>query len=178
MEAFIYVLNMPDAGLLHAIGIASKIYATTIRMLFYLLCSIVSEFYVNIRKGMELIASDVASSDGSQICDRFTKLIDQHAFAYRCAEQLTDCFGHFLLIEVTYIFLAVINWAMFLLDTLCSEKRDWLMEVGHLVIMIYWIVNFSVICFACHRIEDEVLKASIILSTQILLNIFLFLLNL
>ena len=72
MEAFIYVLNMPDAGLLHAIGIATKIYATTIRMLFYLLCTIVSEFYVNVRKGMEFIARDIASSDSesSQICVR------------------------------------------------------------------------------------------------------------
>ena len=97
MEAFIYVLNMPDAGLLHAIGIATKIYATTIRMLLYLLCTIVSEFYVNVRKGMELIASDIASSDSdsSQICVSFTKLIDQHAFAYRCAERLNDCFGTF-----------------------------------------------------------------------------------
>lgn len=36
--------------LLHIFWWASKIYATTTRALFYLLCKIVSEFYINIRK--------------------------------------------------------------------------------------------------------------------------------
>ncbi len=90
--------------------------------------------------------------------DSLTKLRNQHALVYRCVEQLNVCFGHFFLIDITFIFLTEINTAVYTLEGLCAEPINWLHVLGNLSLIVYWIVNFSIICISSHRIENEVFK--------------------
>ena len=142
-------------ALLNVFCLATQIWASTGRMLFYLLCKIVSGFYTNIRKDIDFIASDIPSEGAA---DRLTKLMNQHSLVYRCVEQLNVSFGHFLLIEITFIFVTEINTAMYILEALCAEPINWLHVLGNLSLIVYWIVNFSIICLSSHQIENEVLK--------------------
>ena len=161
-----FVFTLPNGrlwALLHVFWWATKIWATTGRMLFYLLCKIVANFYINIRKEVEFIASNNISSNGKLIpgcvaADRITKLANLHALVYQCVEQLNVHFGHFLLIEISFIFLTEINTAMYTLEALFSEPVNWLHALGNLTLVLYWLLNFSIICISSYQIESEVIK--------------------
>lgn len=156
-----YERNSWSWTLLHIFWWTSKIYATTTRVLFYLLCNIISEFYKNIRKELELLALDIPTGETrvcfvSEMSHSLKKLAIRHAQIYRCVEQLNLSFGHFLFIEITLIFFAEINTAMYILDALCSMSKNWLFIFILVIWLIYWLLNFSILCFSSHRIENEV----------------------
>lgn len=163
IEALDFVFTVPQGrlwALLHVFWWATKMWASTCRILFYLICKIISEFYISINQEIYFIANDT-SSDGKNIrdfvlADYLKKLRNQHALVYRCVAQLNVCFGHFLLIDITFIFLTEINTAMYTLEALFSEAIDWLHVLGNLPLMIYWIANFSIVCLSSHQIENEV----------------------
>ena len=132
---------------------SSKIYATTGRMLFYLLCRIISENYVNIRKEIELIKSSVVLNV-DVVSDRLTTLSHQHLLVCQCVDKLNESFGLILLIEITYIFINEINSAMYLLTTIYTAYWLWLPIC--VLWNIYTTVNFTIICFASNGIKNEV----------------------
>ena len=157
--------NGRSSALLNFLWCASKIYATTGRMLYYLLCKIISEFYISMRKEIDFIANNIPPNDSSkiifvsEISDTLTKLANHNVLiAYRCVEQLNFCFGHFLFIEITYIFFAEINTAMYILEHLCSKSNNGLLIWILIMWLVYFLLNFSILCFSSHRIENVVFK--------------------
>ena len=146
-------------GLLFAtinlIGWSGRIYATTGQMLFYLLCRIISENYVNIRKEIEII-KNIIRLDVDFVSDRLTELAHQHLLVCQCVDKLNQCFGLILLIEITCIFVNEINAAMYLLVALYINSNDWLRITINLTWNIYALVNFSIICFSSNKITNEV----------------------
>lgn len=158
-----FINSMPDGhlwALLNVLWWGSKIYATTGRMLFYLLCRITTENYINIKKEIDFL-SRVCLENECKIqfpgtTERLKKLSDKYALVYECVEQLNICFGHFLLFDITYIFVSEINSTMYLLSDLFSVSSDWLSISIIAMWNIYALVNFSIVCFSSHRIGNEV----------------------
>ena len=144
--------NGRSSALLNFLWCASKIYATTGRMLYYLLCKIISEFYISMRKEIDFIANNIPPNDSSkiifvsEISDTLTKLANHNVLiAYRC-------------VEITYIFFAEINTAMYILEHLCSKSNNGLLIWILIMWLVYFLLNFSILCFSSHRIENEVFK--------------------
>ena len=169
-------------ALLNVCWWASKIYATTGRMLFYLLCWILSEDYINIKKEIDSLAH-VFVVNGSKIelfpamADRLTKLANKYSLVYECVEQLNISFGHFLLFEITYIFVSQINSTMYMLSDLFSVSSDWLSILIIVVWNIYALINFSILCFSSHRIGNDVSPESVIVTHIIQNKLFFKILN-
>lgn len=135
----------------NVIGWSTKIYATTGRMLFHILCRIISENYINLRKEIELIKSSIL--DGDVVSDRLTKLAHQHLLICQCADKLNKSFGLILLIEITCIFINEINLAMYLLMSIYTDSNDWFIMQSF---VIYTFANFAIICFSSSQITNEV----------------------
>ena len=142
--------------LLNVLWWSSNIYATTGRMLFYLLCRIISENYVNIRKEIELLKNNIFVIEDF-VSVRLSKLSHRHLLVCQCVDQLNESFGLILLIEITYIFINEISTAMYLLTTIYTA--NWLWLPISLLWNIYNTVNFSIICFSSCRVKNEVRRS-------------------
>ena len=99
MDTSTFITIMPQGqlwALLNACWWASNIYATTGRILFYLLCTIISENYINIKIELDSLAHNIASDNSkiqfSAMADRLSKLADKYALVYECVEQLNISF--------------------------------------------------------------------------------------
>ena len=136
---------------------SSRIYATTGRMLFFLLCRIISEHYINIRKEIEMLKSRI-SLDVGLVSDRLTKLSHQHLSVCQCVDNLNQIFGLILLFEITCIFINEIIQTVYLLVALHIHSSDWLSISIILFWDTYFLVSFSIICSASYRIRNEVKK--------------------
>ena len=163
MDTSTFITIMPQGqlwALLNACWWASNIYATTGRILFYLLCTIISEHYINIKIELDSLAHNIASDNSkiqfSAMADRLSKLADKYALVYECVEQLNISFGHFLLFDITCIFVNEINSTMYLLTDLYSVSSDWLSISIAAMWNIYGLINFSLLCFSSHRIGNDV----------------------
>lgn len=164
-----FINSMPDGqlwALLNVFWWASKIYPTTGRILFYLLCRITSEHYVQIKNEIDSLtntfpASDCYKSQFPATSNRLKRLTYQHALVYECVELLNISFGHFLLFDITYIFISEINSTMYLLSEMFSESSDWLSISIIAIWNIYALINFSILCFSSHRTGNEVSLKSI-----------------
>ena len=135
---------------------ATNIYATTARMLFYFLCRILSDYYINIRKEIEHIAMN--ETNIFLVSDRLSKLADQHKSICRCVDKINKCFGLFLLIDIINIFFNEINFSVYIVTDLGSvEPIDWVSTISEVIWLIYSFGYFSIICFASDRIQKEVM---------------------
>ena len=134
---------------------ATNIYATTARMLFYFLCRILSDYYINIRKEIEHIAMN--ETNIFLVSDRLSKLADQHKLICRCVDKINKCFGLILLIDVINIFFKEINNSVYLVMEFGSaESIDWLSTAIVVSWILYSIVYFSIICLSSDQIQKEV----------------------
>ena len=135
----------------------SDIYAATARILFYLLCRIISEYFLCMKKEIELMATNEINN--LLVSDRLSKLADQHKSICRCVDKINKCFGLFLLIDIINIFFNEINFSVYIVTDLGSvEPIDWVSTISEVIWLIYSFGYFSIICFASDRIQKEVMS--------------------
>ena len=150
------------------LNLVTQIYPTSAMMLFCILGLAVSMNYRAIyeavrefrRENVIEIESVESTTTQLQVWKR------NHALVCDVAEELSNCFGLILLIKVGYLFISIINSAIFLMIgiTDVESEAEITMYIGF---SIEHVVHLFMICYVADQIRYEVSDGSLLIAISL-----------
>jgi len=134
-----------------------KMYLGTILAFFVVLAATVS-------KQMEAIRQDLIkiNLDSLRATDYYEKMIKclrrQHIFQCQSLEKINQCFGIFILLEITFTFIYAINNAIYIFTGSILKNGDWGFTVLSGLATTDQMVHFISITLISDRIRKEVIN--------------------
>lgn len=148
------VYTTPCRILLDITILVSNMYGSLGRVIFAILCLLITEVYKTIGKKIAKVTVD---ADGQilaqeEISNSLKRLRSEHLLVSRCVDELNRCFGPILLFDIIFTFIGFVNWSMYSLTTFVSEEANWLFCMLVISVFTMHTANLTLICFSSDRI--------------------------
>lgn len=145
------------------LGCCSKFYATTIRVLFCLVCKFIIEQLKSIEHQIDYMTSKTVTDDPDEehhedelLSEQLFKLQCRHAQISRSKNYLNGCFGLILLVDVSFNIFGVINETMDLISHGYGEHGSWALRAYLLVTVVNHILSLILVIFHADALNDMV----------------------
>ncbi len=138
----------------------SKLYATTIRVLFCLACKMITEQLKCIQYQIDYMSSKTAIDDNQQddlLSDQLFKLQCRYAQIYKSKNCLNECFGFILLFDVSFNIFGVVNETMnFIFNGFGGPLGSCAFRAFVLITVVKHILSLILIIFHADALNDMV----------------------
>ena len=158
LTTFLFVISRmnnvyitPYRIILDVTTLVSNMYGSLGRVLFAILCHLITDMYKLIGKKIDKLMTVDA-----EIPNSLKQLKSEHLLVFRCVGELNRCFGPILLFDIIFTFIGFINWSMYSLTILVSVEMNWLFVMLIISSFTLHTANLILICFSSDRIHVEV----------------------
>ena len=141
------------------LGCCSKLYATTMRVLFCLVCKFIIEQLKSIEYEIDYMTSKTVTNGPDEdelLSDQLFKLQCRHAQISRSKNHLNGCLGFILLFDVSFNIFGVINETIDFISHGYGEHGSWALRTYLLVTVVNHIVSLILVIFHADALNDMV----------------------